>query len=717
MLRWLEEGRSSIVVGLAAALLVPSVNTVVFDGIPLDNAWEVLATAALLPFIFSRDLRSHLHAALTRRHAGMPRVVLALLALVIVAKLVLLAAGTDRGFVACYESTLQPPTGGCEKSYSNPFGRNGGATRVDQELDFGPSGDQGASLITAPDIPVEREGVAVTNWNLSFANDLRFNLPPSEAGNVRALMPFTVAWDGTASIPGDGVAVLAYAGAGSLEVGGETVALPPSAGPRRLALRLPAGDQPLHAEFTYAAGYRAPFGEFRLLDASGDPIRAAHSSIGQRVASVVVWLVLAVLFTGLAITAIAALGSDLLLLVAFAVAAIVLAVVTSGYVGFQYLAALVAPVIVWRSSGRPILLAYAALATITVIGLLGVAGGLGDVIYRAYGSDFLTYESYAREIVLNGSLRGGEDVFFYQPGSRYVLGLMHFLFGPGDVLVTFWSMLALSMPFAALLTGIRRGLSGAPATVAVAAIGFILLATLNSPTCLTIVAIGASETPTWALLPLAAAAPVLRPARQAAWIGSGAAAALIWVMRNNQAIAAATLLGAMAAALGKQRRRLLFAGGAVVLVIFLLPAFHNLAYGGSLNLSTTSISSSRVQEIGLADLPHVFDSTQIGSQIRGHIGAIFYDPPTPGLTEASFGWLLFALLGVWIAVAVVAIVRHRGDLKLPDWLLMLLPVAYLAPHVIYQVEVYYPRHIVAGYLAMGVSALAGVSAIGRRRTW
>jgi hypothetical protein len=715
MLRWVQEGRSSIVVGLAAALAVPSVNTVVFDGVPFGNAWEVAAVLALLPFVFSAGLRERLGRALDRHGDRGKRAALVGIAIAIVLKLLLLGFGDDRGFVGCYASTWKPPPQPCEKSYSNIFGRHGGATRVDQELDFGPSAPEGSDLVTAPAIPVEREGVATTDWELGFANDLRFNEGSGEPVKLRALMPFAVGWTGTAAIPEDGRAIVTYAGSGKLEVGGRSVPLPESPSPRTIRVSLPPGDQPLRAEFTYEAVYRAPFAEFRLLNDSGDPISAAAPALVQQAGAAVAWLILAVLFAGLAIVALSALGGiDLALLAGVAAAAVLLGLLTDGFQGFQYLIAAIAPILVLRNGRHPILWAYAALAAILAVGVIDVAGHFDAIVYRGAGSDFLTYESYAREIVLNGSLRGGEDVFFYQPGSRYALGAMHLLWGDGDALVAYWSMLGITLSFAALLVWHRRLIVKRNAVLGLAAVGFLLFATLASPTCLSIVAVQASEVPTWALLPLAVAAPQLRPSRSAAWLGSAAAAGLIWVTRNNQGFGVLLILASMAAAIGRRRRRLLLAGAAVVVAIAMVPVIHNLAYGQALDLTATSGTTSRVHQFGLLDLPHVFDSTPVGSEIRGHIGSIFYDPPIPGITEASFGRLLYALLAVWLAAVALAFARRRRrELTASDWILLGLPVAYLLPHVVYQVEVFYPRHIVAGYLAMGVGAIGAFSAMGR----
>ena len=62
-------------------------------------------------------------------------------------------------------------------------------------------------------------------------------------------------------------------------------------------------------------------------------------------------------------------------------------------------------------------------------------GNFTKVIYRSRSDDFLTYESFARNILTSGSLQGGEDVFVYSPLIRYLLLLFHFFIGDADNLI------------------------------------------------------------------------------------------------------------------------------------------------------------------------------------------------------------------------------------------------------------------------------------------
>lgn len=715
VLRWIDGGRSSIVVALAVALLVPSVNVVSLDGLPLDSPWELAAFALLAPFVVSASLREALANLLGRRSSWGPRAAFVAVVMVIVAKLLLLGFGADRGFVGCYASTWKPPESRCEASYSNLLERHDGATRVDETIDFGSSSQQASELVQTYDTFVYTAGAARTDWNLSFSNDLRFN-EGVEATNLHELIPFTASWEGTAAIPDDGLIQVTYIGSGAVEVGGSRISLPMSKRSRTVRASVPAGDQPLHAELRFPDG--ASFAEFRILDQSGTAIAAAESSALERVVAGLVWLVLAAIFAAFALVALSALGRDLwlLALVAIAAVAVTLLAGSDDRIGFQYLTAMLAPVIVWLTPRRPILWGYAALLVIAVASVVNTGAGIESVLYRAVGTDFLTYESFARDIVLGHSLSGGEEVFYYQPGSRYVLGLLHLLFGDGDVLVTWWSMVGLSLPFVALIAWQRQRVSSVAALAGISAAGFLLLAVLNSPTVLSLVAMSASEVPSWALLALAVAAPQIQPRPRGGWIGSGVAAALIWVVRNNQAIAAMTILAAIAAGLWRRRKHTLLLTVAAAVGVALLPALHNLEYGQQLVLGTTSNAPN--QELSLSDLTQVFSDSLVGSELRGHISAIFYDPPTPGLARPSLGWLLWGLLALWVSAVVMALSRvRRRDFSLRGWLLLFVPVAYLGLHVIYQVEVYYPRHILAGYLAMGLGAIGAFAELSATESW
>jgi hypothetical protein len=727
--RWIDAGRSSIVLALGLALVVPSINVARFDGLPLDSAPEAIALAALVPFLVSASMREALVCGLRRWKRWAPRTLVATGVAVIFTKLGLLAAGSDRGFVGCYSSPWVPAPQRCDRSYENWLRRDDGATRVDAHIDFGPSDESVGELV--PDTAnVHHTGVAASDWNLSFANDSRFNRT-DPVGNARhERLPLKIAWRGTVSVPHDGAVRVQYVGAGVVTIGPTEVQLPRSVRRRTVVARAPPGNEPLEATFFFAdpapvaaKAARLPYGELRLLGGGGQPMAAAPPSGAERVAAGAVDVALVASFLVLVTVLVAALGRSAWLLGGLAMLAGLSTTLSSsaGESAFMALAAVLAVIVVWRPPRRPILWAYAGLLILNGVRLLSDVSDLHAVLYRSPGTDWLTYESFARDLVLGRSLEAGEAVFYYQPGWRYVLGVLHLLLGDGEVLVTIGLMLALSLSFAALISWHRGRGPSARAMAVMAIAGGLLLAVLNSGTVLSLVLQGTSEVPTWALLPLAVAAPQLRIRRPGPWIGSAAAAALTWVVRPNQALGAGVILGAIGMGLGPARRRTLAAAAGVAVTIAALPALHNVAYGDRLILSSTSGGGVN-REISFSELPHVFSDGAVRNRLETHVRDILYAPPTEEVkirasgTPAHFRHLrplLRALLVLWLAVLIRALLTlRRRSLSVSGWLLLLLPVAYLAPHLIYNVDVYYPRHILIGYLAMGVSAIGAFAEIG-----
>lgn len=67
-------------------------------------------------------------------------------------------------------------------------------------------------------------------------------------------------------------------------------------------------------------------------------------------------------------------------------------------------------------------------------------------------------------------------------------------------------------------------------------------------------------------------------------------------------------------------------------------------------------------------------------------------------------WMARGSQAAWIATIIWLLRRRRWSGAL--WLLASVPALFLGVHVFFQVTVYYPRHIVAGHLAMVLVAMA-----------
>src|SRR5712692_4351771 len=110
--------------------------------------------------------------------------------------------------------------------------------------------------------------------------------------------------------------------------------------------------------------------------------------------------------------------------------------------------------------------------------LLGGIRAIGRFRIYTSGADYWMYQRFAYRIVMQGYwLEGGSQVFYFQPFYRWIVGLLHVVFGDSSVGERFWdgmcllagAMLAfrLTRPFA----GFRWGLAATVAPLAVFMLG------------------------------------------------------------------------------------------------------------------------------------------------------------------------------------------------------------------------------------------------------
>ncbi len=327
-------------------------------------------------------------------------------------------------------------------------------------------------------------------------------------------------------------------------------------------------------------------------------------------------------------------------------------------------------------------------------------GGVQAVVLRGAGSDWLTYESLARSILEDRSLLGGAPVFYYQPLFRYIRFLEHFLLGDGDLLLVvtalaalllavLWSLRRLSLP--------RSRLSLQVGTV----IGVLMLMlSLSRGGATLFVQAGASEYPTWIMLLLAVPLLPVSDSRLPALAAAGLLA-LSAITRANQLPGALVVFCAFLFRMRHDRRLL---GEAVALfgAILLLPLAHNLYYGGKFVFFTTStdIPQNLVLPPGRVAAalwdPHV--RAAVVDQLRGMFAWRRLNDPT-SLVPAAF----YGLQIGWVGMTAICALRRRLDVPLA--LIAVAPAAYLAPHLFYQVAVYYPRHIIVAHYMMGLATL------------
>jgi hypothetical protein len=405
-----------------AYTLVPIAGWGVLDGAPLGPIEAVTLFAIWWTWASSRKLP-----------AGV------LLASCLLIKIAAAAVLVPQGFAASYYANgdFTPPV---ERSLDH---RGRDATRVDPRLSFGLPG--------RPDLP------------MYFFNDLRFNFYQRNQPH-RARLPYSVAWDGYVWVE-EGERerwfyLTATSAGASLEVdGAPVVTLAPGAGTaratvlwakgwRHLVVRVAGREEPardVEAGFVDAAGVEQPLGT--------DPV--FRSPVSRRAMQVD----RAVRAASFAIDAV------LIAWLAWLTAASLLSMARRA----------------WRERGAP---QWRALAALAVLGAAAEAWWFawpmaGRLWILPGGDDPLTYETYARDIVMNGPLMlmGGQlgqgDAFYYQPLYSYALAVVHLVFGEdffGVFLVQRLSMCGVLLG----LCWIARRLDGPRAAVVTAIVGTAL---------------------------------------------------------------------------------------------------------------------------------------------------------------------------------------------------------------------------------------------------
>lgn len=287
------------------------------------------------------------------------------------------------------------------------------ATRIDPELKF----SQGRS-----DFP------------LFFFNDLRFNFYGKNQPK-REHLPFSVIWEGYVGLGNERNALLYLRGGGlwaQLVVDGqEVITLGPGQTTAERSIDLPAGWRHLIVKVSVPYGAARTFeaGEIEAHTGQRSPFDAG-SVFSSPIAA---WRITAdrVIRAGSMI-----LDGLLLARLAWWILSILLRFQPSRYFAaafsaFSRKAPNPGPV---RDGRAPGLLAMGWLVAL-VDAFVVTAPSAGRLAVLTGGDDWLTYEAYARDIVLNGPLMrlgappGGGAPFYYQPLYPYFLGVVHFLFG------------------------------------------------------------------------------------------------------------------------------------------------------------------------------------------------------------------------------------------------------------------------------------------------
>ena len=307
-----------------------------------------------------------------------------------------------------------------------------------------------------------------------------------------------------------------------------------------------------------------------------------------------------------------------------------------------------------------------------------------DFYIRPGGSDALTYESQARLIMLGDTLRGGEDIFFYSPGYRYVLSLIHMFFGD-TWFVAWYSLISLSLYFF-LKTSSALLSSESYLKYIFPLLGFVYI---TSNAVQRIFLYGMSEiVSTLILCGLLCVFLLKQPLSSPSEVFMGIIFGIAIVVRPDW------LFGFLGLLLLKSfRSRSLYLS---TVAVSLLPLLHNFvygkemvifstaaSYGRNLLIDSSSISSfiSSLSETVSRNIPYLL-MNPLNSDVSGRVGIILP--------------LVFSLILISLIVLFFVRVKNHSDSQ--SFIFLLSIIGFFIPFFIYDPVLFYPRHVLGAHI-------------------
>lgn len=697
--KWKNNGRQLGWI-LLILILLPSSNIHIFNGLPFSGLAEYVLLLSLLPFLISSRLSRMHHAILNRASSKLGGAYILLVILAVALKLSLFMAGTNSGFKACYNSpSARSQVGECERSFENLFLPV--VTRIDKVVSFD-----------------------LSNWNLGFVNSKRYNFFAWEPGNYdRKWLPLSVTWSGIVKVdPGEQI-IVKYDGSGKINIGGVETNLPAQFGkPNQVEMTVAAGLQPVVINYFFDDGYRVgdnsngEYANFKLLRveaATGKvvPVEPVSPAAAWKLLGVLVDLVTVLLWGSFLVTYFVVFRMQLIAwLVVFlagwgTLLAPELPGLTRPRMMILLLCAVFAYLLLRKKAKHRLLMAFLCFASLGIFRILMDTNGLGAVVVRFGGSDFLTYQSFARVILESGSLRAGEATFYYQPAFRYIAYLLHVLLGDGDVLISAFSVSALTCGIFFLAHNLLRRSASFFQRGLMLGTSFIILVMVNSSqVVLDLIMHGASEYPSWIILPVVLGF-ILSPKPTRYWLVITILIGLGGITRTEQIPAFGLLYIVFLIRIWRDLPRIWLRSILLLVAIFLLPVLHNYVYGHALVLLPRSKDiegSMAINPIsGLQNLISSDTRSLLLVQIKDIAGFVSRYPVTIGLSLP-----LHLLQVIWLFACGFALVRWRSISLVAKMLLFMLPLAFLLVFVFYSSWPDYPRHVLTGYLALGFGIMA-----------
>ena len=332
----------------------------------------------------------------------------------------------------------------------------------------------------------------------------------------------------------------------------------------------------------------------------------------------------------------------------------------------------------------------------------------GQLIFRSRDSDWLVYQGYARQIFTNQSLHGGEDIFYFMPGMRYLVYLQHVLFGENDVFISLASSVAM---IAIVITVLFVAVNEIPKPYShiVFAAFMMLLIQFGHPLMLELSMSTAAEVPAWILFMCATVLAIRQAASDRQRIAAAIMLGLVANFRPNYSFAAiwmfALLLVVTFLSEKSLASRTLAIGRSTTAFVITasLSLLHNLFYGGS-GKPFTNISDPGQKDFEPRELLRFFTNTEIRELVVNKLLIALRWNNGNVLTVE-----MFAAIGIQVIwLFCIIIVIHRRQNLWVCLFSLITPLALLLSYMPFRFTDTPQRHFLMVSVTYVVSAMSAV---------
>ena len=328
----------------------------------------------------------------------------------------------------------------------------------------------------------------------------------------------------------------------------------------------------------------------------------------------------------------------------------------------------------------------------------------GRLLYYWRDSDWYVTQGYARTIFLEGSLRGGEAVFWFQAGPRYLALVTRLLFGENDAMIGF---IAVALGFFAATVLVER-ITATHKSIFIQwlspALLVVLWFMLADDVMVMFGFVGSSEYPTWTALFLITGFVAVTRTESRAWLLVGMSLALGYStqLRPNQIGGVVLLFVALLLTVDRtDAARAISTIGKMTVSFAAVTSFslwHNLYYGETFVPFTANAGINYA--FSWFDVFGLNSGEATWANVWEQMRYMMYWNPA-----GNWAWAL-AFWGsqlLWLCL-VAARIRRVLALRARS-LLLLIPFGYALPMLKFQMGSYYPRHLVVINLSFMCAAL------------